>query len=54
MPIKRNNAIGHDNIESNYVVTKVYDEISFPLIIIFHSSPEADLGLLQHLKWSAL
>ena len=46
MPIKRNNAIGHDDIESNYVLTKVYDQISFPLIIIFHSSSEANLGLL--------
>ena len=35
--IKHNKAAGHDDIDSN-VIIKVYDEISYPLFMIFHSS----------------
>ena len=35
--VKRNKAAGHDNIDSN-VIIKVYDEISYPLFMIFHIS----------------
>ena len=35
--VKRNKAAGHDDIDSN-VIIKVYDEISYPLFMIFHSS----------------
>ena len=35
--VKHNKPAGHDNIDSN-VITKVYDEIIYPLFIIFHSS----------------
>ena len=34
---KHNKAAGHDDIDSN-VIIKVYDEISYPLFMIFHSS----------------
>ena len=36
-PVKHNKAAVHDNINSN-VITKVYDEISYSLFMIFHSS----------------
>ena len=35
--VKHNKAAGHDDIDSN-VIIKVYDEISYPLFMIFHSS----------------
>ena len=35
--VKHNKAARHDNIDSN-VIIKVYDEISYPLFMIFHSS----------------
>ena len=35
--IKRNKAAGHNDIDSK-VIIKVYDEISYPLFMIFHSS----------------
>ena len=35
--VKHNKAAGHDDIDSN-VINKVYDEISYPLFMIFHSS----------------
>ena len=35
--VKHNKAAGHDDIDSN-VIMKVYDEISYPLFRIFHSS----------------
>ena len=35
--IKRNKAARHDDIDNN-VIIKVYDEISYPLFMIFHSS----------------
>ena len=35
--VKQYKAAGHDNIDSN-VIIKVYDEISYPLFMIFHSS----------------
>ena len=36
-PVKDNKAVGHYDIDSN-VIIKVYDEISYPLFMIFHSS----------------
>ena len=35
--VKHNKAARHDDIDSN-VIIKVYDEISYPLFMIFHSS----------------
>ena len=35
--VKHNKAAGHDDTDSN-VIIKVYDEISYPLFMIFHSS----------------
>ena len=35
--VTHNNAAGHDKIDSN-VIIKLYDEISYPLFMIFHSS----------------
>ena len=35
--VKHNKAAGHDYIDNN-VIIKVYDEISYPLYMIFHSS----------------
>ena len=35
--VKHNKAAGHDDIDSN-VIIKVYDEISYPLFMIFHCS----------------
>ena len=35
--VKRNKAARHNYIDSN-VIIKVYDEISYPLFMIFHSS----------------
>ena len=35
--VKHNKAAGHDDIDSN-VIIKVYDEISYTLFMIFHSS----------------
>ena len=35
--VKHNKAAGHDDIDSN-VIIKVYDEISYPLFMICHSS----------------
>ena len=35
--VTHNNAAGHDKINSN-VIIKLYDEISYPLFMIFHSS----------------
>ena len=35
--VKHNKAAGHDDIDNN-VIIKVYDEISYPLFMIFHSS----------------
>ena len=35
--VKHNKAAGHDDIDSN-VIIKVFDEISYPLFMIFHSS----------------
>ena len=35
--VKHNKAAGHDDIDSN-VIIKVYDEISYPLFVIFDSS----------------
>ena len=35
--VKCNKAAGHDDIDC-YVTIKVYDEISYPLLMIFHSS----------------
>ena len=40
--IKRNKAARHDDIDSN-VIIKVYDEISYPLFMIFHSSFNEDI-----------
>ena len=40
--VKHNKAAGHDDIDSN-VIIKVYDEISFPLFMIFHSSFNEDI-----------
>ena len=34
--VKHNKAAGHDDIDSN-VIIKVYNEISYPLFMIFHS-----------------
>ena len=34
---KHNKDAGHDDIDSNIMI-KVYDEISYPLFMIFHSS----------------
>ena len=34
---KHNKAAGHDDIDNNAIV-KVYDKISYPLFMIFHSS----------------
>ena len=36
-PVKRNRPTGHGDIDSN-VIIKVYDETSYPLLMIFHSS----------------
>ena len=33
--VKHNKVAGHDDIDSN-VIIKVYDEISYPLFMIFH------------------
>ena len=35
--VKRDKAAGHDDFVSN-VIIKLYDEISYPLFMIFHSS----------------
>ena len=35
--VKHNKDAGHDDIDSNIMI-KVYEEISYPLFIIFHSS----------------
>ena len=35
--VKHNKAAGHDDIDSN-VKIKIYDEISYPLFMIFHNS----------------
>ena len=35
--IKRNKAAGYDDIDSNAII-KVYDEVIYPLFMIFHSS----------------
>ena len=35
--VKHNKAAGHEDIDSN-VIIKVYDEISYPLFMLFHSS----------------
>ena len=35
--VKHNKTAGHNDIDSN-VIIKVYDEISYPLFMIFHSS----------------
>ena len=40
--VQHNKAAGHDDIDSN-VIIKVYDEISFPLFMIFHSSFNEDI-----------
>ena len=40
--MKRNKAAGHDDINSN-VIIKVYDKISYPLCMIFHSSFNKDI-----------
>ena len=37
MSVKNNKAAGHDDLDSN-VTIKVYDEICYPLFMIFHSS----------------
>ena len=37
LSVKHNKAVGHDDIDSN-VIIKVYDEISYPLFMICHSS----------------
>ena len=40
--VKRNKAAGHDDTDSN-VITRVYDEISYPLFMIFHSTFDEDI-----------
>ena len=35
--VKRNKAAGHDGFDSN-VIIRVYDGVSYPLFLIFHSS----------------
>ena len=35
--VKYNKAAGHDDIDTNAII-KVYDEISYPIFMIFHSS----------------
>ena len=35
--VQYNKAAGHDDIDSNAII-KVYDEISYPIFMIFHSS----------------
>ena len=44
--VKRNKAAGHHDIGSNLKI-KVYDEISYPLFMIFHSSFNEDIFLEQ-------
>ena len=48
--VKYNKSVGHDDIDSN-VIIKVYDEISYPLFMIFHSSFNEDI-FLEQLKFS--
>ena len=44
--VKHNKAAGHDDIDSN-VIIKVYDEISYPLFMIFYSSFNEGIFLEQ-------
>ena len=40
--MKRNKAAGHDDFDNN-VIIKVYDKISYPLCMSFHSSFNKDI-----------
>ena len=44
--VKHNKVAGHDDIDSN-VIIKVYDEISYPLFMIFYSSFNEGIFLEQ-------
>ena len=44
--VKHNKAAGHDDTDSN-VIIKVYDEISYPLFMIFYSSFNEGIFLEQ-------
>ena len=48
--VKHNKTAGHDDID-NKVIIKVYDEISYPLFMIFHSSFNEGI-FLEQLKFS--
>ena len=41
--VKYNKAAGYDDIDSN-VIIKVYDEITYPILMIFHSSFSEDFS----------
>ena len=48
--LKRDKAAGHDDIDSNAMI-KVYDEISYPLFMIFHISFNEGISLEQLHFW---